>query len=142
MLVSLRKKEIITNQLKLIAKTIDNFHFIVYYYHIVNEKHQMKCKKLCRDVGPLLAVGLEGGFLMSHNFFLREQCISEQVQAMQTELRQSHELARAGASNETMHHNLGRHLIGKLGTSLVALGTRLERIDSVDHPDRSLATSH
>ena len=79
---------------------------------------------------------------MSHNFFLREQCISEQVQAMQSELQQSLELASAGVGDETVHHNLGRHLIGKLGTSLVALGTRLERIDSVDHRDQSLATSH
>lgn len=79
---------------------------------------------------------------MSHNFFLREQCISEQVQAMQSELRQSHELASAGAGDETVHYNLGRHLIGKLGTSLVALGTHLERIDSAEHCGRSLATSH
>jgi hypothetical protein len=79
---------------------------------------------------------------MSHNFFLREQCITEQVKAMQSELQQFHELANASASGETEHHNLGRRIIGKLGTSLVALGTRLERIDAVEHRDQSLATSH
>jgi hypothetical protein len=78
---------------------------------------------------------------MSHNSFLREQYITEQVQAMQSELQQFHEPASVSASGETEHHNLGRYLIGKLGTSLVALGTRLERIDSVEHGEQSLATS-
>ena len=31
-----------TNQLELIAKNIDKFYFIVYYYHIVNEKYQVR----------------------------------------------------------------------------------------------------
>jgi len=28
--------------LELIAKNIDKFYFIVYYYHIVNEKYQVR----------------------------------------------------------------------------------------------------
>ena len=32
--------ENITNTLELIAKNIDKFYFIGYYYHIVNEKYQ------------------------------------------------------------------------------------------------------
>ena len=31
-----------TNPLELIAKNIDKFYFIVYYYHIVNEKYQVR----------------------------------------------------------------------------------------------------
>ena len=31
-----------TNTLELIAKNIDKFYFIVYYYHIVNEKYQVR----------------------------------------------------------------------------------------------------
>ena len=34
--------ENITNILELIAKNIDKFYFIGYYYHIVNEKYQVR----------------------------------------------------------------------------------------------------
>ena len=34
--------ENITNILELIAKNIDKIYFIVYYYHIVNEKYQVR----------------------------------------------------------------------------------------------------
>ena len=34
--------ENITKTLELIAKNIDKFYFIVYYYHIVNEKYQIR----------------------------------------------------------------------------------------------------
>ena len=30
------------NTLEIIAKNIDKFYFIVYYYHIVNEKYQVR----------------------------------------------------------------------------------------------------
>jgi len=31
-----------TKSMKFITKNIDNFCFIGYYYHIVNDKHQLK----------------------------------------------------------------------------------------------------
>ena len=34
--------ENITSTLELIAKNIDKIYFVVYYYHIVNEKYQVR----------------------------------------------------------------------------------------------------
>jgi len=46
--------ENITNILELIAKNIDKFYFIVYYYHIVNEKYQVRTNiDQNRDVGEV-----------------------------------------------------------------------------------------
>jgi len=45
--------KIFTNTLKIIAKNIDKFYFIVYYYHIVNEKCQM-----CANINQNSDVGV------------------------------------------------------------------------------------
>ena len=46
--------ENITNTLELIAKNIDKFYFIGYYYHIVNEKYQVRTNiDQNRDVGEV-----------------------------------------------------------------------------------------
>ena len=62
---------------------------------------------------------------MSQNTYLYEQLALERHQDMQREIAQR----RALADLPPRPHTRGRHVISRFGALLVALGTRLERVE-------------
>jgi hypothetical protein len=62
---------------------------------------------------------------MSQNTYLYEQLAAERHQDMQREMAHR----RVLADLPPRQHNIGRHVISRFGALLVALGTRLERVE-------------
>ena len=62
---------------------------------------------------------------MSQNTYLYEQLAAQRYQDMQREMAHR----RVLADLPPRQHTLGRHVISRFGALLVALGTRLERVE-------------
>ena len=63
---------------------------------------------------------------MYNHLHLQEKILEEHRHNMQCEMAQKRLLARLSTSHATP---LGRHIVGLLGTRLVAIGMRLERVE-------------
>lgn len=61
---------------------------------------------------------------MGPNMYIQERMIAEHQQQMQQEMEQQRLVAQLSHNN-----SFGRHVVGQLGTLLVVLGTRLERVE-------------
>jgi len=62
---------------------------------------------------------------MSQNKYLQEWLVTDRYRELEQEREHNHLLA----SPPRQHHSVGRHLMSKFGTMLVALGTRLEQVE-------------
>jgi primosomal protein N'' len=62
---------------------------------------------------------------MSQNKYLYEWLATERYREREQEREHGHLLA----SRPRQHQSIGRHLMSKFGTMLVALGTRLEQVE-------------
>ena len=65
---------------------------------------------------------------MYNNFYLQEKRVEEHLQELQREVNREH-VAAALSRNR---RSVGKHMVGRLGTYLVALGTWLERVEQRD----------
>ncbi|HLJ36126.1 MAG TPA: hypothetical protein VKU38_20880 [Ktedonobacteraceae bacterium] len=61
---------------------------------------------------------------MCNNIHLQEKLLEEHRHTMQREMAQQRLLTRSTVP----HPGLGRHIVGTLGTRLIAIGMRLEQI--------------
>lgn len=71
---------------------------------------------------------------MYNNFYLQEKRVEEHQQALQREVNQE----RIVADLPRKRHSVGKHMVSRLGTQLVALGTWLERVEQ--HDKEAVAT--
>jgi hypothetical protein len=71
---------------------------------------------------------------MCNNFFLQDKRVEDHLQDMQREANQQ----RIVADLPRNWHSVGKHIISRLGTRLVALGTWLERVEQ--HDKEAVAT--
>ena len=62
---------------------------------------------------------------MSNNLYLHEKLAGDRLQDMQREIQQGH----LAASASRPRRNIGKHIVSKLGTHLVVVGTWLERAE-------------
>lgn len=72
---------------------------------------------------------------MYNNFYLQEKRVEEHLQDLQREVNQE----RIAADLPGYRRSVGKHMVSRLGTYLVALGTWLERVEQ--HDKRAVATS-
>ncbi|HLX41631.1 MAG TPA: hypothetical protein VKR42_13945 [Ktedonobacteraceae bacterium] len=61
---------------------------------------------------------------MCNHLYLQEKLLEEHRHTMQREMAQKRLLTRSSVP----HSPLGRHLVGILGTRLIAIGLRLEQV--------------
>jgi len=71
---------------------------------------------------------------MCNNFFLQDKRVEEHLQDLQREANQQ----RIVADLPRNRHSVGKHIVSRLGTKLVALGTWLERVEQ--HDKEAVAT--
>ena len=71
---------------------------------------------------------------MCNNFFLKEKRVEEHLQDLQREANQQ----RIVADLPRDRRSVGKHIVSRLGTHLVALGTWLERVEQ--HDKEAVAT--
>ena len=71
---------------------------------------------------------------MCNNFYLQERQVEEHRQDLQHEADQQ----RIVAGLPGQRRNIGKHIVSRLGTRLVALGTWLERVEQYD--EQAVAT--
>ena len=71
---------------------------------------------------------------MYNNFYLQEKRVEEHLQDLQREVNQE----RIAASLPRIRPGVGKHIVSRLGTYLVALGTWMERIEQ--HDKQAVAT--
>jgi len=71
---------------------------------------------------------------MCNNFYLQERQVEEHRQDLQHEADQQRIVA--GLSGQ--RRSIGKHIVSRLGTCLVALGTWLERVEQ--HDKQAVAT--
>ena len=65
---------------------------------------------------------------MYNNFYLQDKRVEEHLQDLQREANQQ----RIVADLPRDRRSVGKHIISRLGTHLVALGTLLERVEQHD----------
>ena len=71
-----------------------------------------------------------------YNLYLQEKRAEEHLQDLQREIKQD----RLVANLPTNRSHIGKHLIGRLGSQLIALGTWLERFEQHElRPVHSMA---
>lgn len=71
---------------------------------------------------------------MYNNFYLQEKRVEEHLQELQREVNQE----RIAAAVPRIRPGVGKHMVGRLGTHLVALGTWMERVEQ--HDKQAVAT--
>lgn len=71
---------------------------------------------------------------MCNNFYLQERQVEEHRQDLQHEAN----LQRVVAGLPDQRRSIGKHIVSRLGTRLVALGTWLERVEQ--HDKQAVAT--
>jgi hypothetical protein len=71
---------------------------------------------------------------MCNNFYLQERQVEEHRQDLQHEADQQ----RIVAGLPGQRRSIGKHIVSRLGTRLVALGTWLERVEQ--HDKQAVAT--
>ena len=71
---------------------------------------------------------------MCNNFYLQDKRVEEHLQDLQREANQQ----RIVADLPRHRRSVGKHIISRLGTQLVALGTWLERVEQ--HDKQAVAT--
>ena len=71
---------------------------------------------------------------MCNNFYLQDKRVEEHLQDLQREANQQ----RIVADLPRHRRSLGEHIVSRLGTRLVALGTWLERVEQ--HDKQAVAT--
>ena len=67
---------------------------------------------------------------MYNNFYLQDKRVEEHLQDLQCEANQQ----RIVADLPRDRRSVGKHIISRLGTRLVALGMSLERVEQHDKP--------
>ena len=71
---------------------------------------------------------------MYNNFYLQDKRVEEHLQDLQREANQQ----RIVADLSRNRRSVGKHIVSRLGTRLVALGTWLERVEQ--HDKQAVAT--
>ncbi len=71
---------------------------------------------------------------MCNNFYLQDKRVEEHLQDLQREANQQ----RIVADLPRHRRSVGKHIVSRLGTQLVALGTWLERVEQ--HDKEAVAT--
>ena len=71
---------------------------------------------------------------MYNNFYLQDKRVEDHLQDLQREANQQ----RIVADLSRNRRSVGKHIISRLGTCLVALGTWLERVEQ--HDKQAVAT--
>ena len=71
---------------------------------------------------------------MYNNFYLQDKRVEEHLQDLQREANQQ----RIVADLPRHRRSVGKHIVSRLGTHLVALGTWLERVEQ--HDKEAVAT--
>ena len=69
---------------------------------------------------------------MCNNMYLQEKALEQEQRNRLRDIENRHMVAQA-----TGHHNSIRHIIGRCGTLLVMLGTRLEQAERRELPVRA-----